>query len=66
MIYKSAPIRLIKSVDGKSAYQYAQEGGYTGTEDEFRHRLAYDLEESKQWVEEQIQAAIDETWGAKY
>lgn len=26
--------------DGKSAYQYAQEGGYTGTEDEFKEKLA--------------------------
>lgn len=25
---------------GKSAYQYAQEGGYTGTEDEFKTKLA--------------------------
>ena len=26
--------------DGKSAYQYAQEGGYTGTENEFAEKLA--------------------------
>lgn len=26
--------------DGKSAYQYAQEGGYTGTETEFAEKLA--------------------------
>ena len=26
--------------DGKTAYQYAQEGGYTGTEDEFAAKLA--------------------------
>lgn len=25
-----------KGADGKSAYQYAQDGGYTGTEDEFQ------------------------------
>ena len=30
----------IKGPRGKSAYQYAQEGGYTGTEDEFAAKLA--------------------------
>ena len=29
-----------KGADGKSAYQYAQEGGYTGTETEFADKLA--------------------------
>lgn len=29
-----------KGVDGKSAYQYAQDGGYTGTETEFSEKLA--------------------------
>ena len=29
-----------KGADGKSAYQYAQEGGYTGTETEFSEKLA--------------------------
>jgi hypothetical protein len=29
--------------DGKSAYQYAQDGGYTGTEGEFAAKLAADL-----------------------
>ena len=29
-----------KCADGKSAYQYAQEGGYTGTEAEFAEKLA--------------------------
>lgn len=29
-----------KGADGKSAYQYAQEGGYTGTETEFAEKLA--------------------------
>lgn len=29
--------------DGKSAYQYAQEGGYTGTETEFAAKLAQDM-----------------------
>ena len=31
---------VIKGADGKSAYQYAQEGGYTGTETEFAEKLA--------------------------
>lgn len=30
----------LKGADGKSAYQYAQEGGYTGTEAEFAAKLA--------------------------
>ena len=30
--------------DGKSAYQYAQEGGYTGTEEEFAAKLAEDIQ----------------------
>ena len=29
-----------KGADGKSAYQYAQDGGYTGTEAEFAEKLA--------------------------
>lgn len=29
-----------RGADGKSAYQYAQEGGYTGTETEFSEKLA--------------------------
>lgn len=29
-----------QGADGKSAYQYAQEGGYTGTEEEFAEKLA--------------------------
>ena len=29
--------------DGKSAYQYAQEGGYTGTEEEFAAKIAEEL-----------------------
>ena len=29
-----------KGADGKSAYQYAQDGGYTGTETEFSEKLA--------------------------
>lgn len=28
--------------NGKTAYQYAQDGGYTGTEEEFSQKLAED------------------------
>lgn len=30
--------------DGKSAYEYAQDGGYTGTEEEFAEKLATNLQ----------------------
>ena len=33
-------VHEIHSLKGKSAYQYAQEGGYTGTETEFADKLA--------------------------
>lgn len=32
-----------KGADGKSAYQYAVDGGYTGTEEEFSKKLASDV-----------------------
>lgn len=32
-----------KGTDGKSAYQYAQEGGYTGTETEFAAKMAKEM-----------------------
>lgn len=32
--------------DGKSAYQYAQDGGYTGTETEFAEKLAQEIPEA--------------------
>ena len=35
-------VHEIYSLQGKSAYQYAQEGGYTGTEAEFAAKLAAD------------------------
>jgi lysophospholipase L1-like esterase len=35
----SAPVS-ITSIDGKSAYAYAKDGGYTGTEGEFAEKLA--------------------------
>ena len=34
------PGDLVFGVPGKSAYDYAREGGYTGTEDEFRQKMA--------------------------
>ena len=37
---KYVGIPAIKGTDGKSAYQYAVEGGYTGTETEFAEKLA--------------------------
>lgn len=30
----------VDGADGKSAYQYAQDGGYTGTEEEFAQKMA--------------------------
>ena len=33
-------IPALKGTDGKTAYQYAVEGGYTGTEAEFTEKLA--------------------------
>ena len=33
-------VHEIYALQGKSAYQYAQEGGYTGTEEEFSEKLA--------------------------
>lgn len=34
------PVDELKGAEGKSAYQYAQDGGYTGTETEFAEKLA--------------------------
>lgn len=43
----------VPGADGKSAYQYALDGGYTGTEEEFAEKLAADLptggSDSGQW-----------------
>ena len=33
-------VSMLRGADGKSAYQYAVEGGYTGTEEEFAEKLA--------------------------
>lgn len=37
------PVDELKGADGKSAYQYAQDGGYTGTETEFAEKLAQEM-----------------------
>lgn len=39
-IYSGTDWRLVDGADGKSAYQYAVDGGYTGTEAEFAEKLA--------------------------
>ena len=33
-------VSMLRGADGKSAYQYAQDGGYTGTEEEFAAKMA--------------------------
>ena len=33
----------IPAINGKSAYEYAQDGGYTGTEEDFSKLLAGDV-----------------------
>lgn len=58
-----------QGADGKSAYEYAQDGGYTGTEQEFANKLAKDIlptvttadagkflrvSESGEWVAENV------------
>ena len=37
-----SPVKGVDYFDGKSAYQYAQDGGYTGTEEQFSKKLAQD------------------------
>ena len=36
-------VSMLRGADGKSAYQYAVEGGYTGTEEEFAAKLAAEI-----------------------
>ena len=36
-------VSMLRGTDGKSAYQYAQDGGYTGTETEFAAKLAEEM-----------------------
>ena len=40
---KYVGIPAIKGADGKSAYAYAVEGGYTGTEAEFTAKMAAEM-----------------------
>ena len=39
-------VHEIHSLQGKTAYQYAQDGGYTGTETEFAEKLAKEIPEA--------------------
>ncbi len=40
VISQKAVTEALAGVGGKSAYEYAKEGGYTGTEEDFRQKLA--------------------------
>ena len=51
------PSRGDKGPDGKSAYSYAQDGGYTGTEAEFAAKLAADIPTVDETLTEQGMAA---------
>lgn len=48
-----------KGDPGKSAYQYAQDGGFTGTEEEFAAKLAIDTY-SKTEIDAKLNTYIDE------
>ena len=54
------PSRGDKGPDGKSAYQYAVEGGYTGTEAEFAEKLAPLVGTTQTVTPSQVLAAIEE------
>ena len=43
---KYVGVPAIKGANGKSAYQYAVDGGYTGTETEFAEKLAAEMPET--------------------
>lgn len=47
------PSRGDKGPDGKSAYQYAVDGGYTGTEEEFAEKLAQNV-----YSKDEVDAAL--------
>lgn len=50
----------LDGADGKSAYQYAQEGGYTGTEAEFAAKMAEETPNlSDYYTKSETDAAID-------
>ena len=51
------PSRGDKGADGKSAYQYAQDGGYTGTEEQFAAKLAEETY-SKSEIDSALRAYI--------
>ena len=52
----------IKGEDGKTAYEYAQDGGYTGTEEDFAKKLAEEavLKSNTVSTYEEIMAATEE------
>lgn len=59
----------IKGTDGKSAYEYAKDGGYTGTEEEFSNRMAtkipvsfMDLEDNGNIVTGNLTYKVDYTF----
>ena len=54
------PSRGDKGPDGKSAYQYAVDGGYTGTEAEFAEKLAPLVGTTQTITPSQVLAAIKE------
>lgn len=47
--------------DGKSAYDYAVEGGYTGTEEEYKAKMANSATE--QYVDEKIATVLPKSGG---
>lgn len=51
-------IPSIKGDPGKSAYQYAQDGGFTGTEEEFTAKLAQDTY-SKTEIDAKLTTYVD-------
>lgn len=50
-------VHEIYSIQGKSAYQYAQDGGYTGTEEEFAVKMAEKIPEVDDTLTQPEQAA---------
>lgn len=60
-------VHEIYSIQGKSAYQYAQDGGYTGTEEEFAEKMAAPLSEDETLnllIEEDMLPAVRNADGA--
>lgn len=50
-------VSMLRGAEGKSAYQYAQDGGYTGTEEEFAAKLAEEIPEVDATLTQSGQAA---------